>query len=72
MRRGRDREEKEKEEQAEEQKHRRMWSRGRGFIRVLTEPWEQWSVSPLLKRAMSLMKTAVALRMKDIKRCIWM
>ena len=39
---------------------------------VLTEPLEQWSVSPLLKRAKSLMKTAAALRMKDMKRCIWM
>lgn len=40
--------------------------------RVLTEPLEQWSVSPLLKRAKSLVKTAAALRMKDMKRFMWM
>ena len=45
---------------------------GGGPGRVLTEPLEQWSDSSLSKRAKSLMKTAVALRMKDMKRCMWM
>lgn len=58
----------EEEEEGEEQKdNEEVWGRW-----VLTEASEQWSVSPLLKRAMSLMKTAVALRMKDMKRCMWM
>lgn len=40
----------------------------------LTEPVEQESDSSLSlrKRAMSLMKTAVPLKMKDMKRCMWM
>lgn len=58
-----EREEKEEEQRDEED----VWI---GW--VLTEASEQWSISPLLKRVMSLMKTAVALRMKDMKRCMWM
>jgi hypothetical protein len=38
---------------------------------LLTEPSAQWSDSPLWKRVKSLMKTADALRMKDMKRCMW-
>lgn len=57
------------EEKDEEQKNKEEVC---GVRWVLTEASEQWSISPLLKRAMSLMKTAVALRMKDMKRCMWM
>lgn len=42
-----------------------------GLGRVLTEPSEQLSDSVSSKRIKSLMKTETALRMKDMKRCIW-
>lgn len=50
----------------------RSGARGReGGRLVLTEP-SQWSDTPLSKRAKSLMKTDMALRMKEMKRCMWM
>lgn len=37
---------------------------------LLTELTKQWSDSPLSNRITSFMKTAMALIMKDMKRCI--
>lgn len=76
--RGREKEKREKEWRRKKRGRRRginrrkMRSKSTRSQVVLTEASEQWSISPLLKRAMSLMKTAVALRMKDMKRCMWM
>lgn len=43
-----------------------------GGGQVLTQESEQSSDGLLLKRIRSLMKTEAALRMKDVKRCMWM
>lgn len=44
-----------------------------GKLEVLTgDLTSQWSDSLLSKRVKSLMKTAIALRMKEMKRCMWM
>lgn len=44
-----------------------------GRLEVLTSDLtSQWSDSLLSKRVKSLMKTAMALRMKEMKRCMWM
>lgn len=45
---------------------------GVGLGRILTEASVQLSDSLPLKRMESLMKTEAALRMKDMKRCMWM